>query len=281
MGFLKNASSVRQQEKVDTGQNLFVAGPRVESPDGCYFYHTMDLPGFGVQEGGWDLRGRFLDYVGHVDLKGRRVLDVGAASGFLTFETERHGAREVVSFDLDSAERQDLLPFAGSDYVDDHANWCRRQTAAFKTWQKGYWLTHRLLKSRAKVFHGDVYHLPPALGRFDVVIVGAILEHLIDPLSALYALSRHAADLIVINTDYFDNTERVALFNGRADFPAHSFTFWTYSIALYDEYMKIMGFTPVVQRKDRFPGMRPAPDAERPMVDRVALVYRRDAPLRD
>ena len=66
--------------------SLLVPPRIVENLDDCYFYHTMDLPGVGVMRGHWDLRGRFADYVGGVDVEGKSVLDVGAATGFLSFE---------------------------------------------------------------------------------------------------------------------------------------------------------------------------------------------------
>ena len=253
----------------------YVGERYVEGPAGCYFYHTLDMPEHGTVEGGWDLRGRFEDYIGHVDLRGKRFLDVGAASGFLSFEAERLGAAEVTSFDLDTAERQHLLPFHGSEYVEDHASWCRKQTANFKTWQRSYWLAHRLHKSNVTARYGDVYRLPADLGRFDVVLLGAILEHLIDPLSALREVASVTDDILVINTDFFDTPIPAAVFNGRAALPQNTYTFWTYSIAIYDEYMSIMGFRKVTERRDAFAGTRPSPEAPRPMIDRVALVYQR------
>ena len=259
-----------------TAPDLYAGERYVASPEGCYFYHTMDLPLFGPQDGGWDLRGRYLDYIGHVDLKGKRVLDVGAASGFLSFEAERLGATTVVSFDLDTAQRQHLLPFHDSEYVNDHASWCEKQTASFKRWHRSYWLAHRLLRSKVKPRYGDVYRLPADLGRFDVIVVGAILEHLRDPLAALAEMTSVADDLVVINTDFLDTPAPIAAFNGRAARPQSSYIFWTYSIALYDEYMAIMGFKKIVERKDHFPGVRAAPGAPRPMMERVALVYQRN-----
>ena len=264
--------------RIETGARdttPFAAARTVEDPAECFFYHSMDLPTLGLIEGGWDLRGRFGDYTGHVDFRGRRVLDVGAASGFLSFEAERAGAREVVSFDLDSADRQHLLPFAGSDYVTDHAAWSCRQTALFHTWKNAYWLAHRLLGATARAAYGDVYDLPSGIGRFDVVILGAIIEHLIDPLSALRSVAAVTDDLVVINTDYFDTPAPVALFTGSAERPANSYTFWVYSIALYDAYMRILGFERTTALKAAFAGTRPAPGAPRPLLDRVALVYRR------
>jgi len=99
----------------------FVTPRNVRHVDDCYFYHTLDLPGIGVVEGQWDLRGRFDDYIGGVNLQGKTVLDVGAANGFLTFEAEKRGVREVVSFDIGDARFQHLLPFKDSPYYTDHA----------------------------------------------------------------------------------------------------------------------------------------------------------------
>src|SRR3954471_8250442 len=89
----------------------------------CHFYHTLDLPGIGVVEGMWDLRGRFDDYIGGVNLRDKTVLDVGTGNGFLTFEAEKRGAREVISFDIGDAKFQHLLPFKDCPYYTHHAEW--------------------------------------------------------------------------------------------------------------------------------------------------------------
>ena len=67
----------------------------------CRFYHSIELPGIGLQQGYWDLRGGYDDYFGGQDFSGERVLDIGTSSGALAFEIERRGASEVVAFDLD------------------------------------------------------------------------------------------------------------------------------------------------------------------------------------
>ena len=245
----------------------------VKRIEDCFFYHTTDLGKHGTQQGSWDLRDRFQDYIGGVDLTGRRVLDVGTASGFLSFSAEEAGAREVVSFDLDTADRQHLLPFVDSEYVTDHASWSTKQTAGFQRWKNAYWFTHRLKKSKAKAVYGDVYALPTTIGEFDVIILGAILEHLADPIRALASVTKHARDMIIINTDVIDTNEPTARFNGRPDLPDASYIFWTYSIKTYEHVMGILGFEIEAAKKSLFAAYDST--GARVERERVALVCRR------
>ena len=84
---------------------------KVEDIADCYFYHTMELPGHGVIEGrDWDLRGGVDEYLGKVDFAGQRVLEIGPASGFLTFEMEKRGA-EVVSVEVTDEHGWDFVPY--------------------------------------------------------------------------------------------------------------------------------------------------------------------------
>ena len=76
---------------------LFAEPRFIDKPENCFFYHTIELPGLGVVRGHWDLRGRFDDYVGGVSVAGKSVLDIGTATGFLSFESEKRGASRVVS----------------------------------------------------------------------------------------------------------------------------------------------------------------------------------------
>ena len=89
------------QETVAASRDSSVyAEPRtVTDLEECYFYHSMEIPGYGLVEGPWDLRGGVDDYLGNVDLNGKRVLEVGTASGFLCFTMEGRGA-DVVAYDL-------------------------------------------------------------------------------------------------------------------------------------------------------------------------------------
>ena len=81
--------------------------------DDCLFYHCMDLPDGEVVSGPWDLRGREGVYLGDVAFEGARVLELGPASGALTYFMERRGA-DVVAFDVGYDVGIDLHPHPGN-----------------------------------------------------------------------------------------------------------------------------------------------------------------------
>lgn len=221
---------------------FFYETPRtIEDVNDCYFYHTLAIPGYGLIEGEWDLRGKFDEYVGNVDLAKKRVLDVGTATGFLTYEAEKRGA-EVVSFEIGHGKFQHLLPFKDKPYYQNHAQWAKDSTAWFEKWKNGYWYAHPRFKSKAKAYYGNIYDLPSELGLFDVTIVGSVLEHLSDQVSALASLSRVTRQTMILATPFHDTEAPIATFAGDATNPVHDYTWWTYSRKVYREVLAMLGF---------------------------------------
>jgi SAM-dependent methyltransferase len=219
------------------------ASPRfVERLDDCFFYHTMELPELGVIQRVWDLRGRFDDYTGKADVAGKSVLDIGCATGFLSFAAEKCGAARVVSFDMSDVRQQAFVPFAENSPQREPNEWWKNYAAGMERWKNAYWLSHRLLHSNAQVFYGDVYDLPGSLGQFDVVIIGSVLEHLRDPVGALQSITRLAGETLVIVTPILQSDETIARFEPRLSAPQNDFTWWTYSTGLYREFLAILGF---------------------------------------
>jgi len=158
------------------------ANPRVVTDvRACYFYHTMDLPGVGTINGDWDLRPNIKNYLGGVDFAGKRALDIGCANGVLSFYMERQGAN-VVSFDLDKNQDWDVVPFAKWAELEHRGGLTKNLIDQIN---RGYWLAHRLLGSKAQVVYGRVYAIPDAIGAVDIVVLGSILLHLRDPFLAL------------------------------------------------------------------------------------------------
>ncbi len=172
------------------------ATPRnIEHLEDCRFYHYMDLPGIGLVEGTWDLRDEIDNYLGGLDYSGQRVLDMGTASGYLTFEMENRGA-DVVSYDITEGQPMEIVP-----YMNGGFNLAAAQAASSQMGERtknAYWFAHRLLGSRARAYYGDIRSLPVELGKFDVALFGMILGHLRDPFGALCSVARLAPSTIVI-----------------------------------------------------------------------------------
>ncbi len=176
-----------------TSDRLFAAPVRGLALADCYFYHSTDVPGHGRVPGEWDLSPNIDRYLGQVPLAGRRALDVGAAPGCLTFHMERAGA-PVISYDLSDAEGWDIVPLSAIDAAE-HA---RGRKAHIRAINNGYWLCHEANRSAARMAHGTVYRIDPALGPVDVSVFGSILLHLRDPFLALHNAAQITGETMVI-----------------------------------------------------------------------------------
>src|SRR5262249_27999058 len=108
-----------QVSPVAPADSIYAAPRDVDDLAHCQFYHTMEIPGHGVVQGEWDLRGGVEEYLGGVDLGGKRVLEMGSASGFLTFEMEKRGA-DVVALDLSEEQLWDYVPSARLPDVEEY-----------------------------------------------------------------------------------------------------------------------------------------------------------------
>lgn len=174
--------------------SVFYAKPReVADLNQCYFYHTMEIPGYGLVTGQWDLRESVRRYTGGVDFRGKRVLEVGTASGFLCFSMEHEGA-EVVAYDLSEDQSWDLVPYAQVDTDLEAEN--RRNTIC--AINRGYWLAHKAFKSKARVVYGTVYDIPVGIGTVDVSTFCSVLTHVRDPFLALVNAARLTRDTILV-----------------------------------------------------------------------------------
>lgn len=221
------------------------ASPRlVTDPSSCLWYHSMTLPTVGEVVGCWDLRPTSDAYLSDYDFTGKRCLDVGTASGFLTFEMERRGAHDVVSLDLDSSERMDVVPFPDVDLSPLY----RQAAINYDGIQNGYWLAHRLLGSRARVHYGSAYAIPDELGRFDVAMVGMMLPHCRDPLAVLAQVGR-LADTIIVTQQAPGMPDAYAYFMPDAANPLAYPVWWSMSDACLAKMLGVVGYRVLSQTK--------------------------------
>jgi SAM-dependent methyltransferase len=219
----------------------FFCSPRaVEGVGDCYFYHTMDLPDLGTVHGPWDLRNRLGDYLGGVPLANRRVLEIGTADGFISFEMERSGAT-IVSFEADTARCFSELPFPDSLYSTNRTAWLTNINKYLEASKNAYWLAHRLYKSSARLYCGDVYDLPEPLGLFDVVVVAQILVHLRDPIAGLEQAARRCSDTLIIAEGMVDHPEPIMRLCGTLE-SGRPYAWFHLSTDLYRQLLSMLGF---------------------------------------
>ncbi len=135
------------------------------------WYHSVELPDGrvipGFQTPG-KMRSRLRQFPVPQDLRGKRVLDIGAWDGWFSFEMEKRGASVVA---VDAVQSEKFLVARG------------------------------FLNSKVEFVKADVYDLSPAeLGRFDVILFLGVLYHLKHPLLALEKVCALASDLVCVES---------------------------------------------------------------------------------
>jgi SAM-dependent methyltransferase len=220
---------------------------KVASLDDCWFYHVIDLPKIGTvnHHGSWDLRGRFDEYIGGVNVSGKTFLDVGCATGFLGFEAENRGAI-VTSFDI--APGVNTHHSLNTDVV--------AKAKLNEQMRRGYWFAHKNLNSRARVIYGDAIRLSEQVLPSDIVMLGQILTHLRDPLEAVKQASLVAKETVIVCEGSFESPAPFARFTGGEFRDTNSW--WHLSDALYREFFDLLGFEVVSATKGMYRCNHPA-----------------------
>lgn len=142
-----------------------------------YWFHRIELRHDLVTPGWSDPATEKLPHFGlPEDMTGMRVLDIGCAEGFFSFEAERRGASEVVA-------------------IDSFPDSIRR----FNVCRDG-------LDSRATGYLTNVYELSPrTFGTFDLVMFFGVLYHLRHPLLALEKIFSVASGSLLLQTANFED----------------------------------------------------------------------------
>ncbi len=221
-------------------QDISYVPPReIEQLADCAFYHFMDLPGVGTVGDHWDLRPTIDDYLGHFDFAGKRVLDVGAASGFLSFEMEKRGA-DVVSFDIPDGTQWNYVPFAQPGF--DAAKLVKDLHSHVDRIKNAYWYAHRVLGSRARAYYGDIYDIPLALGPVDVALFGMVLPHLRDPFRALASGARLSREWVIVVQQGTTSADPVMHFMPDPRTLADPISWWFMSEGCVERMLEVLGF---------------------------------------
>jgi tRNA (mo5U34)-methyltransferase len=144
-----------------------------------YFFHKIHLWDDFSTPGWSDPQNEKLPFFGLPErFDGMRVLDVGCAEGFFSFEAERRGAAEVIAVDSfpGSIERFNIVRSA--------------------------------LKSRATGYLCNVYDLSPkTLGTFDIVMFFGVLYHVKHPWYALEKIASVCTGTLLLQTLVTDDPQ--------------------------------------------------------------------------
>lgn len=241
--------------------------------DACDWYHTTTLPDGEVLHGEWDLRGREDLYLGETPLAQATVLEIGPASGHLTFWMEGRGA-DVTAFEVGyDAVISMVPPIDRADADAAEAGVMRHTRRTTNAW----WFLHRLTGSSARLAHGDLYHLPEDLGAFDLAVLGNVLLHCRDPFKALAQASSHATRTVVVVellASDLDGDDPLLRFGPHLDDPGPVVTWWQLSPGAIRTMLWRLGFqaSRVVRHNQRYhvPGSAKGETVELPLFTVVA-----------
>src|SRR5215469_7514169 len=150
-----------------------------ESVQSRFRYHSIELPDGSVLPGLQPvehLRRRLELFRLPEDLRGKRVLDIGAWDGWFSFECERRGANVVAV---------DCIPL--DTFLE----------------------AKELLQSKVEYLTLDVNELSARrLGKFDIVLFFGVLYHLRHPLLGLEKVTELSTDLVLIESFVIEREQR-------------------------------------------------------------------------
>jgi hypothetical protein len=176
----------------------------------CEWYHIMEVPGVGLTKGVFDCRSDIDNIFGNLDLKDKKVLNLGPITGYLNFEAERRGA-QVTSIDLE-VDPKNLQ----RDWVIDVKKKWKKDLAAFMERERkrrnAYWYAHKALKSRSKLIISHINNLSDKVEMHDIGIIFSVLTHIRDPFVALLRMCSHVNEKMVV-TELGGYNMRKTLFN--------------------------------------------------------------------
>ena len=161
----------------------------------CIFYHVIDIPGLSEQtKGTWDLRKGVDEYLGHVDFKNKTVLELGPASGYLTFYIEKMGG-DVTSIDLDHQKYNwDIISRVRDNWQEELKVLLKGEAML----RKSYWYAHKAFNSKSKLILSHINDLPEEIGIYDISLMSSVILHLQNPFLGIQNMLRHTKEKAVI-----------------------------------------------------------------------------------
>jgi SAM-dependent methyltransferase len=204
----------------------------------------MSFPGGeSVEDAPWDFRGLFESYIGGYPVTGKTLLDVGTASGFLAFSAEGAGAAHVTAVDAVDTSGFVRIPFRDGLYTKDRLRWISYAEINLKQLKNIFWYAWHKKGSSVEVVYTSASDLWKWDRKFDLVIAGAIVEHLSDPVPFISSLAGLATKAVIIAfTDVLDSDDQFMKTANAWDIQEFDYTWWILSRGLYKRIFSNLGF---------------------------------------
>lgn len=208
------------------------------------WYHTISLGNGIVTKGVFDHR-NIIDKYGFPDnLEGKIVLDIGASSGFFSFEFERRRAKRVLATDVrwedqdiaDVVKKDGFLATSSSGILSSH----KQHGLSMSSFQ----IAKKVLNSTVEHKELSAYDISPqSVGLFDFVFCGSLLLHLTDNFKVIKNICDVTKEFAIIATcieDLIPDQPVARFLNNTSDR-----VFWIPNMKCLTEMAKAAGFSQV------------------------------------
>jgi hypothetical protein len=224
-------------------ESLFAPPRDAVKLEDCLFYHTVDIPGHGTIPGFWDIRGNESQYLGDETFTGKRVLEIGPASGHITFFMESQKA-EVVSIETSQDYAWEFFWDFCDSVPSGLQDMLKLNRENMERFRNSYWFCHRAHGSKARVHYGNGYNVPGELGKFDIAVLACVLLHTKSPLTILENCARVTQEKIIIVEPFRAGqlAQVPAEFLPRNNEEGWD-TWWAFSPKFFVDVLRSMGFT--------------------------------------
>jgi tRNA (mo5U34)-methyltransferase len=236
-----------------------------ENVSDYFWYHTIDLGDGLITPGTYDYRFNLDQFHFPENMLGLRVLDVGSGTGFFAFEFERRGA-EVTSVDLPSMANLDRFPGETLEQTIRKVEEMMREHALYSADQKKgifgvealkelhrthldgpFKFCHSRLKSKVARCYSTIYEVSReklGQGDFDLVFIGDVLVHTINPLQALAAVAALCRGTLVVSQVLAETAEsRPMMLYVGGDRPGEDeVTWWWPNHQCFEQMLRKLGF---------------------------------------
>lgn len=212
--------------------------------DKTTWYHSIPLSHNTITNGFFDHR----DVIDHYDfpetLEGQTVLDVGASSGFFSFEFERRGAKRILAVDV-RWEDQDIADIVEKDgFLTTSSSGIFSSQKQLGINMSSFQIAKEALNSKVEQKEISAYDISPqTVGKFDFVFCGSLLLHLSDNFKVIkniYNVTKKFAIIATCIDDFFPDQPVARFLKNTSER-----VFWIPNMKCLSEMAKVAGFSKI------------------------------------